>query len=242
MMDTVRQYLPEEDRELGLLRLQPAAKQAAALLVGCVLHNILVPPGSDTYYFFGFVACRNEREEQDLAIYYHQLLDTTLDPTIVFKSIVKALEHGTLMGLMRNKGRQDVEKSFPALTPFLAVQPEKRFSVYRLVQFIRDGDNDEPLPCLKRDYGFKLCTQREQVTKLKALYAMVLDKAGPGRLHHACIFGRLLDLATMILGSAVDPAMRRLLQNDYPSPSIGFDNSQGLERYMAPLFKRSLKA
>lgn len=240
MMDTIRSYLPEEDRGLHLLKLQPLSKQATALLIGCLLHDIPLPPGSDTYYIFGFSTCLNGKHVQELADHYRQLLDTTLAPTTVFQGIVKALEHGTLAGLLRNKGRHDLDKTFPVLTQFLTTQPEKRFSVHRLIQFLRDEDNDEPLPCLRRDYGFAFCTQREDVTKLKALYVKVIDKAGPGKLHYACTFGRLLDHAISTLGF-VDLPMRRLLQNDYPSPTVGYDNSQGLENYRMPLFKRSLR-
>jgi hypothetical protein len=240
MMDTIRRYLPEEDRGLGLLRLQPASKQAAALLIGCVQHYVLVPPGSDTYYLFGFTTCRTKKEEDDLADYYRQLLRTSVEPTIVFASINKALEHGTLSGLLRNKAGQKLDKHFPTLQQFLAAPLEKRFSVHRLVQFVRDEDNDEPLPCLKRDYGFNFCTQREHVGKLKSLYVKIIDKAVPGRLHYACTFGRLLDHAIGTLGS-VEPSMRRLLQNDYPNPFIGYENMQGLEKYTMPLFKRALK-
>lgn len=240
MMETIRRYLPKEDHELGLLRLQPASKQEVAVLVGCLLHDLPVPPGSDTYYEFGFSTCLQEKHVRDLAHYYRQLLDTTLDPTIVFQGIKKALEHGTLPGLLRNKSRHDLDKSFPMLTQFLTAKPEKRCSVYRLIQFVRDDDNDEPLPCLKRDYGFNFCTQREHVTNLKTLYAMIIDKVGPQQLHYACTFGRLREHAVNALGF-VDPSMRRLLQNDYPNPTVGYDNTRGLEKFLTPLFKRSLK-
>ncbi|KAF3041605.1 hypothetical protein E8E12_009629 [Didymella heteroderae] len=73
---------------------------------------------------------------------------------------------------------QNIEKYFPAMQQFLAAQPEKRFSVFsvhRLMQFVRDEDNDEPLPCLKRDYGFAFCTQCEHVDKLKVLYTKIID-------------------------------------------------------------------
>lgn len=239
-MDIIRPYLPEEDRGLGIVRLQPAQKRATALLIGSVFSNMRVPVGSEAYYWFGFVTCHNTEEERALSRYYRQFLETTLDPTVVFKSIVKALEFDTLTGLLRNKGRQDLGKSFPLLHGFLSGPPEEHLSVYRLIQFIRDIDNDEPVPCLKRDYGFKFCTQREHVTTLKGLYTMVLDRAEPTRLHSACQFGRLWEFTREILGY-VDPSMRRLLQNDYPHPAIGFDNSQGLKTYMMPLFKRTLR-
>ncbi|KAF3053645.1 hypothetical protein E8E11_010133 [Didymella keratinophila] len=240
MMDTIRNYLPEKDHGLHLFALQPPSKQATAVLIGCLLHNVPVPPGSDTYYIFGFSTCLNGKHVRELAAYHRRLLDTSLSPTVVFQGIVKALEHRTLPELLRNKGRHNLDKTFPVLTGFLTTQPEKRFSVHRLIRFIRDEDNDKPLPCLRRDYGFKFCTQREHVTKLKALYGKVIDKAGPGKLHYACTFGRLLDYAIGALGF-VDPSMRRLLQNDYPNPAVGYDNLQSLEKYTMPLFKRTLR-
>ena len=240
-MDTTRSYLPEEDRGLSLFRLQPAAKQAAALLIGCVLNDTPVPPGSDTYHVFGFATCRTGAEEHGLCDFYRQLLDTSLDPTIVFGGMVKAVELSTLTGLLHNRGVQNLKKSHPSLNRFLTLTPEDRPSVFRLVQFIRDSDNDEPLPCLKRDYGFKFCTQREHVARLKALYTKVLEESDPLKLHNACIHGRLLHFVIKIL-AWVDHPMRRLLQNDYPQPFVGFDNARGLELYMIPLFKRSLKS
>lgn len=48
MMDTIRSYLPEEDHGLHLFALQPSSKQATAVLIGCLLHDVPVPLGSDT--------------------------------------------------------------------------------------------------------------------------------------------------------------------------------------------------
>jgi hypothetical protein len=238
-MDTIRPYLPEEDRGLSLFKLQPAAKQSAALLIGCVLHDTPVPPGSDTYYLFGFVTCRTKEQEDNLSDYYRQLLKTTVDKIVIFTSLAKALELNTLPGLLHHSCLQ-MKKSHPSLLKFLGTAPEERLSVFRLIQFVRDTDNDEPLPCLKRDYGFRFCTQREHVAKLKALYARVIVKTDPMELHSACTHGRLLHFAIKILGW-VDVSMRRLLQNDYPHPAVGLDNTQSLELYMMPLFKKSLK-
>lgn len=240
IMDIIQPYLPEEDRGLGIIRLQPAQKQAAALLIGSVLSDMRVPVGSEAYHCFGFVTCHNKEEERALGRYYRQFLETDLHPTIVFKSIVKALKFDTLTGLLRNKSRQDLDKAFPALHRFLDSPSEERPSVYRLSQFTRDVDNDEPAPCLKRDYGFKFCTQREHVTKLRELYSMLLDRVEPIRLHDACRFGRLWEFTRETLGH-VDPSMRRLLQNDYGHPDVGFDSSRGIEAYMKPLFKRVLR-
>ncbi|KAF1364039.1 hypothetical protein EJ07DRAFT_71736, partial [Lizonia empirigonia] len=223
-----------------IVRLQPAQKQTAALLIGSVLSDMRVPVGSEAYYQFGFVTCRNEEEERALSRLFRQFLETTTEPTIVFQGIIKALEFGTLAELLCKKVRQDLKKSFPSLHQFLHGPPEERPSVHRLIQFIRDAENDEPVPCLKRDYGFRFCTQREHVMALKSIYAMVLDRVESVRLHDACRFGRLLEFAIVTLGY-VNPRMRRLLQNDYSHPAVGFDNSQGLETYMAPLFKRTLK-
>ncbi|KAH6642492.1 hypothetical protein C7974DRAFT_447082 [Boeremia exigua] len=123
MMETIWRYLPKADHGLGLLRLQPLSKQAAALLIGCLLHNIAIPPGSDTYYIFGFVTCRDEQEERALADHYRLLLQTTLAPTTVFKGILDALEYHTLMGLLRNRTNEGIKTITPALNHFLTTPP-----------------------------------------------------------------------------------------------------------------------
>jgi hypothetical protein len=238
IVNVVRPYLSQEDRRLSIAKLQPAAKQATALFVSLVLCNRRVSVDSLTYYFFGFVACANSNEELTLANHYRNLLQTAHDPPVIFNKLTKALKHNTLSGLLRNTTIPDFSTSHPLIHNFLLTPLMERPSVYRLIQFLRDPTNDEPPPCLKRDYGFQFCTQREHVQALRELYFKVLDKTGPKLLHEACVHGGLLRLAVKTLGH-VESDLHRFLTNGDGVEGLGFDNDEGLDRFMGVLFKKS---
>lgn len=138
--------------------------------------------------------------------------------------MIDVLKTGTLLALFRNKGVRTLDQAPEVLKSFLATAPQKRSSVFRLVQFIRDTDNEEPPPALIRDYGFRYCTQREHVAQLKDLYARILANADSHDVHYACRNGNLLGFAQETL-SYVDKSQHRLLKNDYPDSNIAVDNS-----------------
>jgi hypothetical protein len=214
--------------------------QAVLVLVESVVRSIPVPAGSHAYYFFGFVTCSNTGEEKALREYYRTFLESSQAPDILAEKMIKALRCGTLTGLIQNKGLNSLKTSHPVLYNFLTTKPHERSSVYRLIQFVRDKDNDNAAPVLKRDYGFRWCKQQHHVAFLKSVYEMILAQTEPMRLHDACRFGRLRELAIEVLGSS-NSEMDRLLVNDYPYSTSGLDNDQGLERYLEPQFKPSKK-
>lgn len=214
--------------------------QAVLVLVESVVRSTPVPVGSHAYYFFGFVTCSNTGEEKALCEYYRSFLESSLSPAILAEKMIKALRCGTLTGLIQNKGLDSLKTSHPVLYDFLTTKPDARPSVYRLIQFIRDEGNDEPAPVLRRDFGFRLCKYRENVTFLKNVYSLMLTRIEPVKLHDACRFNRMRELATEVFGS-INDEMRRLLVNEYPGIPCGFDNDWGLEGYKGSLFKKSLK-
>jgi hypothetical protein len=107
-----------------------------------------------------------------------------------------------------------------------------------LKQFLQSEGDSEPPAVLQRDFGFKYCKLREEVAYLKAAYAQMLAHLGPIKLHHACLYGRLYDTARQ-RGVTVDPKYKRLMENDYPSTCIGFDNDEGVAAYRGKMFKKS---
>ena len=214
--------------------------QAVLVLVESVVRSTAVPVGSHAYYFFGFVTCSNTGEEKALCEYYRTFLESSLSPAILAEKMIKALRCGTLTGLIQNKGLDSLKTSHPDLYGFLTTMPDERPSVYRLIQFIRDEGNDEPAPVLKRDFGLRLCKGRENVTFLKNVYSLMLTRIEPVKLHDACRFNRMRELATEVFGS-INEEMRRLLVNEYPGIPCGFDNDWGLGGYKGSLFKKSLK-
>jgi hypothetical protein len=240
VLDTVQPYLPEEDRGLALVGLSPAAKQDAVQLVGTILRGRLLPVGTNAWHAFGFVTCKDKAEEQQLAGLYSALLKEAQNPQTIFRELLHAVETNKLVDLFDTKEYGHFRKLFPRLADFLRTAPVERSTVWRLKQFIHDEHTDEPPPTLQRDYGFKFCKQRDDVLRLKTIYDRVLKKMGPRSLHSACTHGRLFETAARE-GLFIDIKDKRLMQNDYPSPFVGFDNEGGLEAYRGRFFKRHLK-
>lgn len=214
--------------------------QAVLVLVKSVVNSTSVPATSHAYYYFGFVTCSNADEEEALREYYRTFLESSPAPVTLMERMITALRCGALTGLIQNKGLESLRTSHSALYDFLTIKPHERPSVYRLIQFIRDEGNDNAAPVLKRDYGFRWCKQQHHVAFLKSVYEMILVRAEPMKLHDACRFGRLRELAVEVFGSS-NSEMDRLLVNDYPYSTSGLDNDQGLERYLEPQFKPSKK-
>jgi hypothetical protein len=203
----------------------------------------LLPIASNAFNAFGFITARNAEEERQLEGLYVALLKESQNPQSIFQELLKAIETNTLVNLFDIKEYAHFRQIFPVLECFLKTLPAKRITVWRLKQFINNGDNTEPPQYLQRDYGFgfKFCRQREEVERLKGYYAQVLNEVGPVELHNACIHGHLHEFATL-KGVCVNMKDTRLMRNDWPAPCVGFDNDEGLATYRGPFFRRRLKA
>jgi hypothetical protein len=241
ILTVIRPYLAEEDRAIGLARLQPASKQDTARLTGAVLRRNLLPLSANAWYAFGFVTTGTEEEERRLAGFYADILQATQnsDPISVFTELVQALETNKLAQLFDKKGYAHFRQLFPRLEHFLSAPPERRSTVWRLIHFIRDEGNTEPPASLQRDYGFWCCQQRDEVSRLKNHYAAILEKVNPMDLHNACTNGRLYEFARET-GVLIDLKDKRLMQNNAPALCVGFDNQIGLAAFRGRFYKRSL--
>jgi hypothetical protein len=240
LMTAVQPYLARSDRNLALVRLQPVTKQQTAQLVGTVLQGKPLPKQTTAWYTFGFVTAKDEDEERRLAGLYLNLLREADDFEAIFRELQTALENNSLVALFDKHQYKHFRNLFPYLELFLDKLPTKRFTIWRLRQFIEDPIDDEPPACLQRDYGFKFCRQREEVLRLKEIYKDMLRKMGPMKLHNACTNGRLFERATQ-KGVHVNGKDKRFLANDYPSPFVGLDDEGGLEAYRGPFFRKGPK-
>ncbi|KAI8943420.1 hypothetical protein NX059_001432 [Plenodomus lindquistii] len=238
---TVRPYLPLSDRNLTLYRLEPASKQITAHLIAAVLRGALPPVESETWYQFGFAATRDKEDEYYLGRLYATIIKEAKSPEVAFGELMKAVETGDLVRLFDAKEYSHFRRGFPHLELFLNTSPEKRPTVWRLKQFICSGSQVEPPACLQRDYGFKFCRHREEVDRMKVVYATMLKKIGPLAIHSYCLVNRLYEEGIFKTGISMDAKDKRLMCNDYPSAFLGLDNDKGLEAYRGPFFKRALK-
>jgi hypothetical protein len=230
----LQSYLAEEDSLLN----QSATKHDATHLLNAVLNRNLLPVSTDAWYRFGFVTARNEEEERQIGGLYAAVLKDAPNKASIFGEIVHAIEINTMAKLFDANGWGHFGEELPQLELFLKTPPHQRPSVWRLKQFLQSEGDSEPPAVLQRDFGFKYCKLREEVAYLKAAYAQMLAHLGPIKLHHACLYGRLYDTARQ-RGVTVDPKYKRLMENDYPSTCIGFDNDEGVAAYRGKMFKKS---
>ncbi|KAF2734010.1 hypothetical protein EJ04DRAFT_512779 [Polyplosphaeria fusca] len=152
--------------------------------------------------------------------------------------MAKALEENTLIQLLDRCGWSDFRRQLPRLEVFLATDPIRRPSVYRLVQFLRTGSTN-PIPCLGRDYGYKNCYNRDQVKRLNVVYSHILKDCSPQELHAECIQGTLRQFATE-MGAKIEEKDLRLFETVARFSGGGYDDdrsSTSLNR--GGLFRRS---
>lgn len=213
--------------------------QDVGLLIQTISRGRLLPKDASAWYTFGFVCCTDEEQERRLAGLYAALIQEATSLPSLFHELHQALETNSLVSFFIKNGYESFREFLPRLETFLSTPPEQRPSVWRLKQFAQGTESTEPPPCLQRDYGFKFCRQRDEVVRLKAIYSRMLDDMDPGDLHGACLYGRLLE-AAMREGVVMEAKDKRLLNNEFPSPFVGFDNNAGLAN-RGPLFKKQEK-
>jgi hypothetical protein len=212
-----REYLSLADRNLGLLQLQPEAKQQTFLLSSALIRRQNPYPNWPGYFEFGYVVCSNDKQMQMLGgLYYAILTDPACGTrTEIFEELWQALQTNSLVRLIESCGYLDsLRSTLPKLEKFLNTPKDEQPSVWRLVQYVRDKDNtDDPIPELCKDYGFAHCNHnRDNIRILKNVYSMILERTDPINLHVACYRGELVASAER-LGVQIEPQHRRLMQN-----------------------------
>ncbi|KAJ4289782.1 hypothetical protein N0V90_011112 [Kalmusia sp. IMI 367209] len=232
-----RAYLSDSDRHIGPLSLKPLAKRNALMLTASVIDGQIPNPDWEAYYAFGYPACETEEEVQKLGGLYREILTDAPSKTTVFGELWRAVQDDALPALFDKYGWSSFRDDMPGLERFLHKVTDSRESVYRLIQFLRSRENTDPPPVLIRDYGFHRCKQREQVAILKEVYMKALGKLGPRGLHEACVSGKLRE-AVASTGMQILPHQHRLLENQWPNPTIGFEAIIGSFISDQGLFKR----
>lgn len=233
---TACQYLPDSEQSLGLKQLRPVERQQAFLLVAALEDGQNPDPSWDAYHIFGYSACQNEHELHILGSVYREIITNCADKQGIFYELSQALLQNKVISFMDRHERTQSRQQIPGLKEFLQTKPNERPSVFRLVQFIRDDGNTDPPPVLSRDYGFSLCKVREEVVALKLIYQEMLFQLSPLQLHDACCKGELRQVAESI-GIAIEKKYKRLLANQYPIPSLGYEEISSGTPYEKGLFR-----
>ncbi|KAH9882751.1 hypothetical protein J1614_000117 [Plenodomus biglobosus] len=240
-LEAARPYLSHSDHTLSILCLKPASKRITVQLIATILRGTILPVNSEAWYQFGFATTQDEGEERHLAGLYMAILKEAQDPKAIFSELVNAIEENSVVRLFDMNNYSHFRQAFPHLQVFLNTPPAKRPTVWRLNQFVKSDQAVEPPACLQRDYGFKYCRRRDEVERMKAIYDIMLRQVGPMKLHSFCMVNRLYEEGIIKTGIPMKSGDARLMQNDYMTPFVGFDNDLGLAAYRGPFFKRPLK-
>lgn len=217
-----RDYLPEEERDLGPRSMKPVQKHALALL-RCVLHARVPDASANAYLIFGFAACADAAEGSALRDLYRAIFDDCDHKQATFRAFCQALSFEKLINFVAQHGYPVavLDRISNAIT-FLRFAFKSRPTVYRLNQFQASNDTNPP-PWLRRDFGFRYCKGRGGVHILKAVYRAALNKCTPLQLHAACTEGDIFTFVNQT-GVYVENVYRRLMRNDSGNPSVGFED------------------
>ncbi|KAF2274275.1 uncharacterized protein EI97DRAFT_479077 [Westerdykella ornata] len=235
-------YLKPEDQSTGIHRLQPPEKSQALSLISALLQHWSPAPNEDTYLAFGYAACSNDVEISHLNGLYHKLLIQCVDKVEMFQALWMALKSNTMVSFFEQNGfHRTALDCISGPVRYFVFPPNKRPSVFRHIAFIRASALTEPPPVLRRDYGYQLCKQREEVEKLKKIYGHILRNRDPCALHNSCV-GRQLWQLVLETKAPVDLQKdRRFFVNIAPHPELGFESGpDGLKGYEGQLFKKRM--
>ncbi|KAI9875144.1 MAG: hypothetical protein M1823_007535, partial [Watsoniomyces obsoletus] len=166
-------------------------------LLAAVLRGNLLQVSSNAWFTFGFVATRDQEEERHLGGLYAAILKEAQKPQVIFRELKDAHQNDTLTNLFDSMAYGQFRQQFLRLENFLKTPSAARSTVWRLIQYTRCDGYKEPSPVIKRDFGFQLCRNHQDVMLLKDAYTHILANAGLRDLHNACRFGRLADFAQM---------------------------------------------
>ncbi|KAL5443340.1 hypothetical protein PMIN07_008909 [Paraphaeosphaeria minitans] len=224
------------DHEATIATIPPAIRSAAVELAACVLENRIPDSHTEGYYLFGFPACNNDDETQQLGWLYKAMLLNAQSQATVLADICQALNKNQLAQSFDRNGWASFRSELPYLEGFLTAPLLERPTVFRLVQFLRCMDDSNPPPVLIRDWGFHNCRQREEVEILKDIYQRSLEKLSIFQLHHACVSNTLL---ATVRGARIhfEHNHARFLSNQGPLPGLGYQKISSPFMFDQGLFK-----
>jgi hypothetical protein len=215
--------LEPRDRLKHVKSLEPSTKRNCFMFAALIIqwqHPSPELPGP--YYDFGFCACRNEAEESILGVLYQRLIiGDTLQPQRLywgdmptsdayatrFSGFCQAFETQHLIQFMDNNGMKQQRSSIRHLETYLNAPKETRhLPVWTLLTFLKSGDAECPPTEIFVPFGFVRCADTRVRSRLKQLYASILELADAIVLQEAQATGRLLQFAEQYVEISPDLA------------------------------------
>lgn len=211
-MDSLRKYLPEEDRNTPLSKMEPVSKKEVSILYASLIGGWSISPTMDMWMTFGFPTCSSPNT---LCWFYVKLFEKS-----TFEEFHLAYKTGSLEKLAREKGMAESVDKLRKNGVMIGL-PKVYPSCYNLKQYVLCGDvTVEPPRSVRVDYGFYNCTNAREKILWKDTYLQLFNKHAYKAcdLHQACISGTIYDYIKRLLPDT-PPELRSMTSNIYPLES-----------------------
>ncbi|PVH98747.1 hypothetical protein DM02DRAFT_681232 [Periconia macrospinosa] len=223
-MKKARESLSLADDKIPFQQLVPVEKQHVLRLLECLHAKRTPQQGAPHYNLFGYSACKTMQQTEQLSLIYKKILIECRNKNDAFEVFWRAMVRYGILDLIDKKGYREDRKTIPELAKELSYPLKGDESVWVLKAFLRAAADSDPPDCLIRDFGFHLCTKREETVYLKAVYSQLLQKCSVSTLHEACMAGKLRELSRSY-GIPVDENKQRLLGNQIGAAGVGYQTT-----------------
>ncbi|CAI6329659.1 unnamed protein product [Periconia digitata] len=197
-MNKARESLCDSDKQTPIEELQPISKQYTLKLLAFLYSGRSPESGTPIYATFGYQACKTKEQVHRLSVVYTKMLIKTPTQAKAFKDFWKAAESHQLVKYIDKRGYKNSRLLITELSTALESPYKGNESVWVLKAFVSSSSSspsDDPPCSLIRDYAFHLCRNRNEVEELKAIYNKLIKSTTLISIYHACIKGRLQELA-----------------------------------------------
>ncbi|KAJ7584343.1 hypothetical protein C8J56DRAFT_789721 [Mycena floridula] len=188
----------------------PAERQMCHSLYLFSLAHLRPNPGGRQWVAFGWCAMHESEETQVSQLWLALINKCTFD------QFCTAYKASAFIELLDSNGLRPQRLALPHHADFEDVLRKfPRKSVWYLKDFVL-SDQQEPIPSIPMDYGFRNCRNEDEKRELKDIYAKILRPLGaaPLKLHAAAIQGKLFEHVGGLV--ELNPKFKCLMENVYP--------------------------
>ncbi|RBQ72072.1 hypothetical protein FVER14953_14019 [Fusarium verticillioides] len=214
-IDSVRNFLSPEDRDVCFSDLSPLEKRQAYVFYGQILNGYVPDADEDNWITLGFCTAPGDQGAFRLADLY-----TFLVQKCQFEEFWKAMADSTMIELLRKYGIGHKIAQLRNFEHHMGIVATCYHSVWELKRFTKLAD-PHPMRAVDVDYGFVKCSTARERLLLRQIYTDYFSRGEDEmKLHEACVSGRLAEFLESVLGNL--PVPPKALANCYPLEGYPF--------------------
>ncbi|KAM0079694.1 hypothetical protein ACKRZS_008166 [Fusarium odoratissimum] len=215
IIDSVRNFLSPEDRDVCFSDLSPLEKRQAYVFYGQILNGYVPDADEDNWISLGFCTAPGDQGAFRLADLY-----TLLVQKCQFEEFWKAMADSTMIELLRKYGMGHEIAQLRNFEHHVGIVATRYHSVWELKRFTKVAD-PHPMRAVDVDYGFVKCSTARERSLLRQIYTDYFSRGEDEmKLHEACVNGRLAEFLESVLGKL--PVPPKALANCYPLEGYTF--------------------